>query len=121
MRNTDEKILSALVSCGSIRAAAAKLGITQKRISDRLKDDDFRERYEAAKGDILRQTVAEITGTLTAAVNTLAGIASDKGAPQSVRVSACDALLRHSLRYLQAVDFENRLQALEEMAKGGRA
>ncbi len=86
MRTSDEKYISALVATGSVRAAAAKLGVSQKRISDRLKDDDFRERYEAAKADILRQTVAEITGTLTAAVNTLACIAADKAAPQTVRV-----------------------------------
>lgn len=111
---SDEKYISALVSAGSVRGAAAVLGVTPRRVAEKLKDQDFKQRYEEAKSAVLNQTVAEIVGQLTAAVRTLAAVAADETAPQTVRVSACDSLLRHGLRYLEAGDFERRLRELEE-------
>ena len=113
--NTNEKYISALVSCGSVRGAAAVLGVSPRRVATKLKDSDFRRQYEEAKSAVLNQTVAEIVGQLTAAVRTLATVAQDETAPQTVRVSACDSLLRHGLRYLEAADFERRLRAIEEI------
>lgn len=113
-RTSDERILAALISCGSIRAAAERLGVSQKRISERLKDPDFRERYEAKKNELLQSTVSEMVIMLTTAVNTLAAVMNDSAAAGSVRVQAADAMLRHGLRYLEAADFERRLRELEE-------
>lgn len=119
MRISDEKYLSALVACGSVRAAAQVLGVNSRKVAEKLENEDFRKRYDEARAAVLSETVAAMSATFTEAVRTLQEIASDTETAQSVRVSACDALLRHGLRYLEKLDFEKRLAALEEIIKGG--
>lgn len=114
MKYSDEKILGALLSQRSIRRAAGKLGCTQKTISDRLKKPEFRELYNAAKSEQLEAVCATLTSALCGAVSTLCDVMSDGKAPQSVRVSAADALLRHGLRYVEIGEIEKRLTALEQ-------
>lgn len=115
MRQTDEKILGALLTAGSIRGAAALLGSSQKTISDRLKKPEFAKRYSEAKAEQLQAVCAAITGTLCKAVETLQEIAENTDNIPTARTQAADALLRHALRYLEASEFERRLRALEEL------
>ena len=116
MRQTDEKIIIAPLSCGSIRGAAAALGCSQRTVTDRLKKPEFVEKYNAAKSEQLQAVCAAMISTLCKAVKTLETIASDKTAVPTARTQAADALLRHGLRYLEAADFERRLTALEQAA-----
>lgn len=116
MRINDEQILSALLNCGSLRKAAESLGTTANTIANRLKKDDFRKRYEAAKSKLLSEAVGAMKSQLTSAVDTLTEILNNKENPPSVRISAADSLLRHSVRYIEVSEIENRLRKLEEGA-----
>lgn len=117
MRINDEQIISALLNCGSLRKAAESLGTTANTISNRLKKEDFRKRYETAKAELLSETVGVMKSNLSGAVNTLTEVMNNKENPATVRVSAADSLLRHTTRYIETAEIESRLKKLEEDAK----
>ena len=50
---------------------------------------------------------------LTAAVRTLSKVMDDETVPPQTRVSAADALLRHSVRYFELTELTRRIEALE--------
>lgn len=113
-RFSGEDILQALIEHGSARAAAKSLGCSTTTITKRLTDATFRKRYDEARAAALSEAVDRMRGKLATAVDTLTGVMEDDSNPATVRVSAADALLRHSLRYIETQDFEKRLKALEE-------
>lgn len=110
----DERILAALIGGGSIRRAATIAGISPATIRNRLNDDQFRQRYEAEKREILETAVDNMKASLVVAIDTLTGAMGDGKATQSVRIQAADALLRHCVKYVTMLDFDRRLTALEQ-------
>ena len=55
MAISNEKIMAALIACGSVRAAAKAACVSETTIRARLNDTDFRTEYEKAKSEILRE------------------------------------------------------------------
>ena len=49
----NEQIMAALIACGSVRAAAKVVGVSETTIRARLNDPDFRAEYEKEKAEIL--------------------------------------------------------------------
>ena len=119
LRINDEQIISALLNCGSLRKAAESLGTTANTISNRLKKEDFRKRYEAAKAELLRETVGVMKSNLSGAVTTLTEVMNNKENAPTVRISAADSLLRHTVKYIETAEIESRLRALETREENG--
>lgn len=115
---SNETILSALLSCGSIRRASKVIGCSEATIRQRLKNDAFAEKYETAKQAILTEVCDAISARLTLAVDTLCEILESQETANTVKVSASDALLRHGLRYVETVNIIKRIEALEQLQKG---
>ena len=118
---SDETILSALISAGSIRGAAKRANISEGTVRNRLSDPDFRAKYDALRGDLLQEATAGMTAHLQAATETMTAIMEDTENAASVRLAACDALLRHCLRYFSAAEIERRIAALEAAQGEGEA
>ena len=112
-RITDERILAALLTAGSVRAAARSANVSEATVRNRLADPDFRARYDRLRGELLQEAAAGLTAKLESATATMAEIMEDGQNPASVRVSAADAVLRHGLRYIEAGNILRRLDALE--------
>lgn len=117
MKIDDERILSALIACGSVRAAAKSVNISEGTVRNRLADPAFRVKYDKMRGDLLQEATAGLTAKLESATATMAEIMENGQNPASVRVSAADAVLRHSLRFVEAADILRRLDALEAAAQ----
>ena len=111
---SDEKIIEMLLVHGNVNAAATVLGISRNSIYRRMKQPDFQKRLTSEKSAILTAVTASLIESLTDAVKGLKQVINEADAAAGVKVSASDALLRHSLRYMEALDFETRLKALEE-------
>lgn len=109
----DSKILTALLTAGTVRGAAAAAGTSESTIRNRLADADFRRRYDAMRSDLLQAAASGLLAKLESATETMTEIMEDELAPDSTRLAACDALFRHCLRYVTAADFERRLRELE--------
>ena len=116
-RKNDEIILSALIAAGSIRAAAKIADVSETTIRTRLNDDDFRQRYEQAKGAILTEACDALSARLTLAVDTLCEVLEDTENAATVRVSAASEILRQGLRYIEVANILTRLDAIEKAQK----
>lgn len=116
-RKNDEIILSALIAAGSIRAAAKNANVSETTIRTRLNDDDFRQRYEQAKGAILTEACDALSARLTLAVDTLCEVLEDTKNAATVRVSAASEILRQGLRYIEVANILTRLDAIEKAQK----
>lgn len=113
MKISDEALLTALLAEGSVRRAARALSISPQSIQRRL-NGDLGKRYEDEKSRFIENVSNELTAASELAVKTLADTAADQELPATVRLSAADSLLRHTLRYVETASFERRLKALEE-------
>ena len=116
-RKNDEIILSALIAAGSIRAASKIANVSETTIRTRLNDDDFRQRYEQAKGAILTEACDALSARLTLAVDTLCEVLEDTKNAATVRVSAASEILRQGLRYIEVANILTRLEAIDKAQK----
>ena len=110
---THEQIIQALLQGGSARRAAQILGCQAVTVDRRLKDDEFRKMYAAAKADMLKGATAKLQSGCIDAVQILLDIAQDKDISPQVRVNAASAILQHTVRYTEVIDIASRLDALE--------
>ena len=116
-RVSDEKIIEMLLVHGSVDAAAMVLGIGRATIYRRMRDPTFQTLLTESKSMVLGAVVTGLTESLLGAVKALKDVISDSEAAAGTKVAAADCLLRHSLRYMESLDFERRLKALEDMQK----
>lgn len=68
---SNEKIMSALIATGSVRASAKAACISETIIQARSNDADFRAKYEKAKSEMLTEACGALAARLTIAVNVL--------------------------------------------------
>lgn len=118
MAISNEKIMSALIATGSVRAAAKAACISETSIRTRLNDPDFRAEYEKAKSEILTEACDALAARLTLAVDVLCDVLDSDATPATVKVSAADSILRQGLRYVEAANILRRLDALEQRTNG---
>lgn len=90
---SDEKIIAALLSAGTIREAATAAGISERALYDRMHDNDFKLLYKTAKADLLRGAINSISGKLTAAADTISDIMTAQDANPATRLQAAKLLI----------------------------
>ena len=109
---SDEQITAALLTTGTIKAAAAAVGISERTIYDRMNNGEFQAVYKAAKADLMRAAVFKINGQLQAAVDTIAEIMTDKENSAATRLQAAQAILNNAGKFMQRLqDDENATRA----------
>lgn len=101
---TDEQIVAALITGGTIKKAAAAVGISERTIYARMGDDDFKMIYEGAKADIIRTAVFNINNQLQAAINTIVEIMEDSDNSAAVRLQAAQTILNHAGKTAQRLN-----------------
>ena len=82
---SNEEIIAALLQHGTIKDAAAAAGTTPRTIYDRMNDREFRAEYMEAKNDIIRKAIFTINEKLSAAIDAVAEIMTDKDNNPAVR------------------------------------
>ena len=113
-----EKALTALLTYPTARAAAKAAGIDERTLRRYWNDPEFLREYRKRCASMLEQATDRAKQTLPPAVERLALIVSDDSAPAQQQIAAARAVLEYGLRLIEANDFEQRLQALEERRKG---
>lgn len=116
-RKNDELIISALISTSTTRAAAAACGVSESVIYSRLKNPEFREKYDRARREVLIQSASALQGHLTAAIEAMGEIVNDRDTNPQTRLNAAEAVLRNTLKLTERVDVLDRLEALERLNK----
>lgn len=93
---SDEQIIAALLSSGTIREAAEAAGISERAIYERMKGGDFQALYKSAKADTIRAAVVSLNSKLQAAIETVFEIMQDEKANPATRLQAAQTILNNA-------------------------
>ena len=96
---SDEELIAALISCGTMKAAAETVGLTERTVYDRMQDGDFKARYKAVKADIVRRAVFDINSKLGTALDTVLEIMQDKNNRPETRLQAADKVFMYADKF----------------------
>ena len=109
----DEALIAALLSNPTVRAAAKAVGRSETQVYARLRDPDFKSRYDSARHELLERSVTELQTHLSEAVGVFVSVMRDRQAPQQTRLNAAEAVMRNCMKLTEQVDIIERLERLE--------
>ena len=113
-----EKLIAALLTNGTVQAAATAAGISEATAHRWLRDDAaFEAAYRTARRGAVQHAIARLQQTSGAAVTILLGIAADKHAPASSRITAASKVLDLAIKAVELKAIEARLVTLESLMK----
>lgn len=114
LKPKDEKILAALLSCGSVADAEKLSGVSRSTIYNRLSDAEFQAEYNCRREKILNEACAVLQSNLTVAVNVVKEIMESKDAAPQTRLNACGIILQNCLKYTEQIEILKKLEKLEK-------
>ena len=109
----DSAIVSALLSCPTLEAAAAECGLSVRQLYERRQDPQFMKQLQEAQSAALAGTVRYLQHHTATAAQTLVEIAQN-GQQEQNRLNAARVLLEQAARLIETVDFDRRLSELEQ-------
>ena len=118
MAINDDRVIAALLSCPTQKAAADAAGVHENTITRLLQRDDFQQKFREARQDMLASTLDRLQAINGQAIDTLAAVMAGKSSPASAKVSAARTTLEISLRIVETVDILQRLSAIEGRLNG---
>lgn len=109
----DEVIISALLACSTLDAAAQECGLGVRQLYTRRQDPEFMRKLREAQSDALGGTVRYLQSNTATAAETLVDIC--KNGQEQNRLNAARTLLEQAARLTEIVDVVERLDKLEGM------
>lgn len=103
---SDEVIISSLLAHGTIRAAAAAVGVSERTIYTRMNEGEFQALYRSSKADLLRESMLRLSGKMQAAIDTTAEIMENPENNPAIRLQAAQTILNNAGRYAQRLQEE---------------
>lgn len=119
---SDEQLIAALLTHGTIKEAAASAGISERALYDRMNTGDFQELYKAAKADLLRAAVLRLNSHLLKAIDTTAELMDSHGGvvKPAIRLQAAQTILNNACKFSARLqDTENSTIAQAESNRFG--
>ena len=114
MKNiANEVVVSALLSCSSIREAAENVGLSEKAIYNRMKTPEFRELYKQARQNLLDAATGRLQNSANNAISALESVMTDESAGGQTRVNAALGILQFCLKFTENVDLRAQIEELE--------
>ncbi len=110
-----EKVLTALLHHGAVRAAAKDAGVSEATVFRYLQDAEFQRRYRAARADVVDAAVALMQRLSVNAVTTLGTVMHDTKAPASARVSAAKTILEQSMSGVELTELRQEVEEIKQM------
>ena len=105
---SNEQIIAALLSNGTIKAAAAAVGLNERSIYDRMNEGEFIALYKAAKADLVRSAVVNLNNQIQAAIDTVVDVMNDKTNNCAVRLQAAQTILNNAGKFAQRLQGEEQ-------------
>jgi len=109
-----DKLLCALISTRSNRAAAAAANVHERTVYKYLSDPEFMARYKEAREDILREASNTIRDNMSGAAEVLCEIMYDKRNKPLDRVIAAKAVYEFGEKDLERNELNERAALLEK-------
>lgn len=117
MKNSKrELLLAALLSCMTVREAAATAGMSESAVYAWLKKDDFKAELDRRRSEIVTDTKNYLQSRLREVTDTILRIMNDPDAPPQTRLNAASEAFRNTMKLIEAGDILSRLDALEAAA-----
>ncbi|MDQ3253570.1 MAG: LacI family DNA-binding transcriptional regulator [Acidobacteriota bacterium] len=110
-----ERVLTALLHHGAVRAAAKEAGVSEATVFRYLQDPEFQSRYRDARRQLVETAIAQLQSDCTIAVRVLREVAEDREAPASSRVAAARTIIEQSVSAIELLDLQDRVEMLEKM------
>lgn len=101
---SDEKLAAALITNGTVKQTAAVVGISEKQIYNRMKDEAFKEIFDYAQADLLAGTLAKCQSHITNAIDTVAAIMTDTTINAQTRLQAAQTIISQSVKLYEITD-----------------
>lgn len=101
---SDEQIIAALMTHGTIKQAAEVVGLSERAMYDRMNEPAFTELYNAAKADLIRAAVFSINGKLQEAIETVHEIMTDAKTNPAVRLQAAQTIITTAVKFTQRLN-----------------
>ena len=115
MTGKKEKALAALIRAPTRAAAAKEAGVGVSTLRRWMREDAaFRAAYKEALAELLEDASAQAKQNLTRALDVLAEV-MESGENAQVRITAARSALEYALKLSEAVDVQQRLDAVEKM------
>ena len=110
----DELVLAALLSNSTVRAAATACDVSETQIYSRLRNKEFREKYDRARRDLLDQSTAYIQGLVSEAIKKMYDVMNNEDAAPQVQLNAAESIIRTCLKLTEQQDILQQIQELQE-------
>ena len=104
----DEQIIAALMNNGTIKAAAAAVGISERSIYDRMNEGEFIALYKSAKADLIRGAVVNLNNQIQAAIDTVVEVMQNDSNNAAVRLQAAQTILNNAGKFMQRLQTEEQ-------------
>jgi hypothetical protein len=115
-----ELVIAQLLQGGRLIDIAPRCGIAAGTLRDWLRADWFRERYAAARQELLHSTIDRLRSAGGDAVELLHKVVRSPKLATTPRVQAARGLLEVLLRAIELQDLAARIEKLEAATKGDR-
>ncbi len=110
-----EKLIALLLTEKTIDEACKKAGVNVTTYWRWMKDENFISQYRKMRRGILENTVAKLQSITYQAIETLERNLTCEN--PSVEIRCAQIILEQSLKGLEMLDIENRLEMLEHLVK----
>jgi hypothetical protein len=113
-KNADDSLLVALAAGQTAREAAEIAGVAERTVFRRLVDPAFRRRAAELRADMMQRALGKLAEGMAEAADALRNLLASGS--DAVKLAAARAILEIGPRLRDTVEFEQRLNALEQGA-----
>lgn len=113
LNTRQEKALTALLSCPSIREAAELAGLSERQVFRYLADPAFTEQYQAARDETFKRALSFLQIGAQSAAAVMRRIVEDEANSPALRLGAAAKLISLALKAREIQNVEARLDDME--------
>lgn len=110
------RTVAALLTAGSIEAAADAAGVNRNTVSRWMQEDAFRVELARARARLFDETMMQLQEVMRESVRVLAGLLKSKS--EGVRSRAVGIALGLGMKATEAIDLGERVRRLEDINAG---
>lgn len=111
--NKEALILNALLAYPTVREASAAIGVPETTIYAKLRNADFKKRYNEAKTQMLDNTTTFLQTKLQEATATIIDIMNDTETAAQTRLNAARSVFDYCIKLTEQTELLKRIEALE--------
>ena len=116
-----QRAIVALLVNATVKDAAKEARIGYTTLIRWMQEPDFKAELRHAQSEQLGHATARLSGELTAAIATLSKIHKDDSQPASARVRAAALVMDYFMKFTDAYDLTERVEALENLLGANRS